>query len=97
VNSFSSFSSGGDEARLFRILAGMRLVKDPIEVGGDISSPSSSGDDRSTSGDGDNSLLRSASASSDLESLDNDGVIMDRWRKCTFDGSGIGWWGQVVR
>jgi len=93
VNSFSSFSSDGDVARLFRT-GSMRPENDPVGVGGDtISSSSNSGDDKSTSGDGDNSLLRSASASSDLDAaLDMDGEIIARcWRrKGLFAGSGIG-------
>ena len=61
-------------------------------VGGAIiSSPSNSGDERSTSGEGDNSRLRSASASSDLEvALDSDGetiALCVYWRA---EGVGIG-------
>jgi hypothetical protein len=44
-----------------------------------ISSSSNSGDERSTSGEGDNSRLLSASASSDLEAaLEIDGDMMAR-------------------
>lgn len=93
MNSFSSFSSGGDDARLFRT-GSNRPEKDPVGVGGDTTSSSSnSGVDRSTSGDGDNSLLRSASVSSDLEAaLDMEGEIIARcWmRKGLFAGSGMG-------
>ena len=57
-----------------------------------MSSSSNSRDERSTSGDGESSLLRSASASSDLEAaLDKEGEIMARWGKCMVEGSGIGW------
>jgi hypothetical protein len=67
VNSFSSFSKGGDDARVF-CTGSIRPENDPVGVGGVcMSSSSSSGDDRSTSGDGESSLRRSASASSDLE------------------------------
>jgi len=79
VNSFSSFSSGGEDARLFRT-GFMRPEKDPVGVGGEtISSSSNSGEDKSISGEGDISLLRSESASSDLEAaLDSDGEIIAR-------------------
>ena len=75
----------------------MRPENDPVGVGGDtMSSSSNSGDDKSTSGDGDNSLLRSESAesaSSDLDAaLEMEGEIMARceMRKGLFAGSGIG-------
>lgn len=92
VNSFSSFSSGGDDARVFRTGA-ILPENDPVGVGGDAASSSSnSGDDKSTSGDGDSSLLCSASASSDLEAaLDKEGEIMTRCGKVFAKGSGIGW------
>jgi hypothetical protein len=91
VNSFSSFSSGGDDARPFRSGA-TREEKEVGGVVGDIiSSSSNSGDDRSTSGEGDNSLLRSASASSDLEVvLDRGGEMVGRCAKWLFEGSGMG-------
>ena len=98
VNSFSSFSSGGDEARVF-LTGSTRPEKEPLGVGGvAMSSSSNSGDDKSTSGDGDSSLLRSVSASSDLDAaLDNDGEIIDLCGKWMFDGSGIGWCWYVVK
>jgi len=56
-----------------------------------MSSSSNSAEDRSTSGDGESSLLRSASASSDLEApLDIEGEIIALDAYCEFDGSGIG-------
>lgn len=56
-----------------------------------MSSSSNSGEERSTSGDGESSLLRSASASSDREAaLDIDGEMMALDWKCTVEGSGIG-------
>lgn len=68
MNSFSSFSSGGDEARVFRCTGLAPPENDPLGVGGvAISLSSNSVDDKSTSGEGESSLLRSASASSDLE------------------------------
>lgn len=78
VNSFSSFSSGGDEARVFRCTGLALPENDPLGVGGvAISLSSNSGDDRSTSGEGESSLLRSASASSDLEAaLEMEGEII---------------------
>jgi len=57
-----------------------------------MSSSSNSGDERSTSGDGESSLLRSASASSDREAaLDMDGEIIALDWKFTVEGSGMGW------
>ena len=92
VNSFSSFSRGGDVARLFRGIRSTRPENDPEGVVGDtIWSSSNSGDERSTSGDGDNSLLLSASASSDLEAaLDIDGEIIALEGYWIVVGSGIG-------
>lgn len=92
MNSFSSFSSGGDEALLFWMAGSGRPEKEPVGVGGEIiSSSSNSVDERSTSGDGESSLLRSASFSSVLEAaLDKEGVMMDLCGNCTLDGSGIG-------
>jgi hypothetical protein len=80
VNSFSSFSNGGDEARVLRTGSLVRPEKDPVGVGGLTISPSSnSGDERSTSGDGESSRLRSASASSDLEAaLEREGEMIVR-------------------
>lgn len=80
VNSFSSFSNGGDDARVLRAGSLMRPEKDPVGVGGvTISSSSNSGDERSTSGDGESSRLRSASASSDLEAaLEREGDMIVR-------------------
>lgn len=95
VNSFSSFSSGGDVARWFLGIRPTppRLENDPVGVGGvAISSSSNSGEDKSTSGDGESSLLRSASASSDLDAaLEIDGdiiALVDAY--CEVAGSGIG-------
>jgi hypothetical protein len=92
VNSFSSFSSGGEVARWFRGTGSTRPEKEPVGVGGEaISSSSNSAEDRSTSGDGESSLLRSASASSDLEAaLDIEGEIIALAAYCEFEGSGIG-------
>lgn len=93
VNSFSSFSSGGDEARLFLGRGPFRPEKEPVGVGGvAMSSSSNSGEERSTSGDGESSLLRSASASSDLEAaLETEGEMIALWAKWLFvEGSGIG-------
>ena len=94
VNSFSSFSRGGDVARLFRG-GSRRPENEPVGVGGvSMSWSSNSGEDRSTSGDGDSSLLRSASASSVLEGvLDSAGEMMARCANCIVDGSGMGWCG----
>lgn len=93
MNSFSSFSNGGDDARLF-CTGSRRPEKEPVGVGGDTTSSSSnSGEDKSTSGDGDSSLRRSASASSDLDAtLEIEGEIIARCciRKGLFAGSGIG-------
>lgn len=82
MNSFSSFSNGGDDARVLRT-GSIRPEKDPVGVGGvTMSSSSNSGDERSTSGDGDSSRLRSASASSDLEAaLEREGEMIARWGK----------------
>ena len=56
-----------------------------------MSSSSNSGEERSTSGDGDSSLLRSASASSDREAaLDMDGEMIALDWKFTVEGSGMG-------
>lgn len=79
-------------ARLFRCTGCTRPEKEPEGVGGvTISSSSYSGEDRSTSGDGESSLLRSASASSDLEAaLDIEGEMMARGVNCTVEGSGMG-------
>jgi hypothetical protein len=94
VNSFSSFSNGGDEARVFRRGGSERgwPWKEPVGVGGVmISSSSNSGEERSTSGDGESSLLRSASASSDLEAaLEREGEMIARCGKCVVEGSGMG-------
>jgi len=92
VNSFSSFSSGGDDARLFRERGPFRPVNDPVGVGGvAISSSSNSGEERSTSGEGESSRLRSASASSDLEAaLEIEGEMMALDAKCEVEGSGMG-------
>jgi len=93
VNSFSSFSRGGDVARLLRGIRSTRPENEPEGVEGEtISSSSNSGDERSTSGDGDSSLLLSASASSDLEAaLEIEGEIMAREGYWIVVGSGIGW------
>jgi hypothetical protein len=56
-----------------------------------MSSSSNSGDERSTSGDGDSSLLLSASASSDLEAaLDIDGEMIALEGYWIVVGSGMG-------
>ena len=53
---------------------------------------SSSGEDRSTSGDGDSSRLRSASASSVRDGVvERAGEMMARCANCMVDGSGMGW------
>ncbi len=60
-------------------------------MGDTISSSSNSGDERSTSGDGDSSLLLSASASSDLEAaLDIDGEMIALEGYWIVVGSGMG-------
>lgn len=86
-------------ARLLRAFGARRLENDVDGVpGATISSSSNSGDERSTSGDGESSLLRSASASSDLEAaLDMDGEIIALEAYCIGADSGIGCGGQVVR
>ena len=62
------------------MFAGLRELKEEVVLPGRLkSSSSNSGDERSTSGDGDNSLRRSFSASSDLDAaLDIEGVITAR-------------------
>lgn len=79
-------------ARWFRGAADARPEKDPVGVGGvAMSSSSYSGEERSTSGEGESSLLRSASASSDLEAaLEIEGEIMALDWKCTWEVSGMG-------
>lgn len=73
----------------------IRPEKDPVGVGGvTISSSSNSGEERSTSGDGESSLLRSASGSSDLDAaLEREGEMIVRCGKGFVLGSGMGWCG----
>ena len=86
----------------------MRSEKEPIGVEGMAKSSSissNSGLERSTSGEGDSSRRRSRSESqSAVEgALDGLGEMMlrlwlwDREGMAAWEGSGIGWWGQVVR
>lgn len=58
-------------------------------VGGVMrSSSSNSVEERSTSGEGESWRLRSASASSDREADEREGVMIARWEICV--GEGIG-------
>lgn len=79
-----------------------RPEKDPEGVGGATepleSEPtsSSSGEERSTSGEGESWRRRSASASSERDSVEErEGEMMERWGKeadAAWEGEGMGWW-----
>lgn len=63
-----------------------------------VFSSSYSGDERSTSGDGESSLRRSASISSDWEEmLEVAGEIISGGTVVRLEGSNVGWHGYFVR
>lgn len=73
-------------------ISGLRFEKGVL-------SSSNSGDDRSSSGDGEScERVRASSSSSSSEAADDrDGEIIRAVERPSGESDGMGWWGQVVR